>query len=103
MLDEESTTDGGTMDSMSEVSPGGLEIEFGASTGGLDFMSSNGYPEIEFGYDDATDEEDTESDEEDESQSTNAPHANGGDKMANLVSHLNLISRSTEIVAHNWQ
>ncbi len=38
-----------TEDSLSEISPGmGPNIEFEASTGGLDFMSSSGYPQIEY-------------------------------------------------------
>jgi translation initiation factor 2-alpha kinase 4 len=38
-----------TEESVSELSPGPeLDMEFGASTGGLDFMSSSGYPQIEY-------------------------------------------------------
>lgn len=38
-----------TEDFISDISPGaGPNIEFGTSTGGLDFMSSSGYPQIEY-------------------------------------------------------
>jgi translation initiation factor 2-alpha kinase 4 len=40
-----------TEDSVSEISPGAeLNVEFGNSTGGLDFMSSSGYPQIEYDH-----------------------------------------------------
>ncbi|KAK2787365.1 hypothetical protein FQN52_007269 [Onygenales sp. PD_12] len=39
------------------------DVEFGYSTSGLDFISSKGYPEIEFGYD-SDEPEDTDSDTE---------------------------------------
>jgi hypothetical protein len=77
---------------VSEISPGdGVDIQFGVSTGGLDFMSSSGYPQIEFGYDDATDE-DEESDSIDESTDPDQQGANrGGHKMPNLVSIVHLL------------
>jgi hypothetical protein len=68
------------------MSPGGPDIEFGVSTGGLDFMSSSGYPQIEFGYDDATDEDEGDSDSEEEPPSTDGQLPNGGNKMPHLVS-----------------
>jgi len=62
--DDTSTTEAATEDSVTDLSPGtGLDIEFGASTGGLDFMSSSGYPQVEFGFDD---DEETDSDEDDD-------------------------------------
>ncbi|KAH8600853.1 kinase-like protein [Bisporella sp. PMI_857] len=57
-----------TEDSTNEVSPGiAPEIEFGVSTGGLDFMSSSGYPQVEFGYDEGSDvfEEDEDGTDDD--------------------------------------
>jgi translation initiation factor 2-alpha kinase 4 len=72
---DSTTTDAVTEDSVTDVSPGiGPNIEFGASTGGLDFMSSSGYPQIEFGIDDnsETDSEDDEYNQEEES--TNPSH-----------------------------
>lgn len=67
-----------TEESASVLSPGvGLNIEFGASTGGLDFISSSGYPAIEFGYEtdenaaSSDDDDNTETDEDDESSSQN--------------------------------
>ena len=58
--DDTATTDAtATEDSVSEMSPGtGPSIEFGASTGGLDFMSSSGYPQVEFGYDEGSETDD---------------------------------------------
>ena len=89
--DEDTTTTEAatTGDSVSEMSPGtGPNIEFGISTGGLDFMSSSGYPQIEFGYDDVSDNEEDSGEEEDDI-STNpddqAPNG-GGNQRHNLVS-----------------
>ncbi|TVY91069.1 eIF-2-alpha kinase [Lachnellula willkommii] len=70
--DEDTTTTEAatTEDSGSAMSPGtGPNIEFGVSTGGLDFMSSSGYPQIEFGYDDGS--EAVEDSEEEDDDSTN--------------------------------
>ncbi|PBP24200.1 protein kinase [Diplocarpon rosae] len=65
-LDEDATTE----NSDSEMSLGtGPNVDFGISTGGLDFMSSTGYPQVAFGYDDESDE-DKDSDEEDDNDST---------------------------------
>lgn len=56
-----------TEESISAISPGeGPHIEFGVSTGGLDFISSSGYPAVEFGYE--TDENAVSSDEDDETE-----------------------------------
>ncbi len=82
------------------MSPGaGLNIEFGVSTGGLDFMSSSGYPQIEFGYDNASDnEEDSGEDEDEVSTNPNEQGPNGGgNKRHNLVGdfhRFNLLSMS---------
>ncbi|QSZ35434.1 hypothetical protein DSL72_008304 [Monilinia vaccinii-corymbosi] len=68
--DENTTTDTATEESISNISPGHSEhhIEFGTSTGGLDFMSTSGY-QIEFGYDEATDSDDEDDDEDDDEES----------------------------------
>jgi translation initiation factor 2-alpha kinase 4 len=51
---EVSDTEGSTTaagESSNAISPGtGLNVEFGYSTGGVDFISSSGYPAIEFAY-----------------------------------------------------
>jgi eukaryotic translation initiation factor 2-alpha kinase 4 len=75
------------------MSPGtGPNIEFGISTGGLDFMSSSGYPRIQFGYDDATDnEEESEEDEDEVSTNPDEPGPNGGGNQR----HNLLVSRFT--------
>ncbi|CAL3965791.1 unnamed protein product [Diplocarpon coronariae] len=78
-LDEDATTE----NSASEMSPSTApNIEFGISTGGLDFMSSSGYPQVEFGYDDESDE-DEDSNEEDENDPTSpgAQSSNGVTKQ----------------------
>ncbi|RAL67479.1 hypothetical protein DID88_008234 [Monilinia fructigena] len=56
-------------ESVSNISPERSEtrIEFGTSTGGLDFMSTSGY-QIEFGYDEATDSDDEDDEDEDEDE-----------------------------------
>ncbi|KAF1998899.1 kinase-like protein [Amniculicola lignicola CBS 123094] len=60
-------------ESETDESSQGDDVEFGASAGGLDFISSSGYPKIEFGSDGEDDEDDdgavvfgTDSDDEDE-------------------------------------
>ncbi len=65
---------------MSGVSPGGgPRIEFGTSTGGLDFMSSSGYPQIVFGDDDDESNSEEDSDEEDSTGPSDIePHGRGG-------------------------
>lgn len=64
-------------ESVNELFPG-PNIEFGASTGGLDFISSSGYPAVEFGYasdeDAISDEDETETEEDDDS--TSQSHGN---------------------------
>jgi translation initiation factor 2-alpha kinase 4 len=87
--DEETTSTeiATTEDSVSKMSPGtGPNIEFGVSTGGLDFMSSSGYPQIEFGYDDASDKDEESDDEDENSTSPDDQDANGGEGRNNLVS-----------------
>jgi translation initiation factor 2-alpha kinase 4 len=70
------------------MSPGGgPKIEFRISTGGLDFISSSGYPQIEFGYDDASDNEEDEEDEEEISTNPDEQGPNNcGNQRHNLVS-----------------
>lgn len=58
-----STEDMNTEDSRETISQDPA-IQFATSTGGLDFMSSSGYPQVEFGYDDSEAEEDSEDDDE---------------------------------------
>ncbi|KAF2868375.1 kinase-like protein [Massariosphaeria phaeospora] len=58
--DGSTTFDADDSVSESEVSPGNTagEVEFGRSTGGLDFISSSGYPKIEFGSDEESEDDD---------------------------------------------
>jgi translation initiation factor 2-alpha kinase 4 len=65
--------------SSSALSPGAdLNVGFGNSTGGLDFMSSRGYPQVEFGYDDNSDDE--SEDEDDQTTSSCNKNATGSSK-----------------------
>ncbi|MCJ1421819.1 hypothetical protein MMC32_008186 [Xylographa parallela] len=45
--------------SPSSSQPGGSMVDFGHSASGLDFISSSGYPKIEFGYDNDDDDHDS--------------------------------------------
>jgi translation initiation factor 2-alpha kinase 4 len=94
--DEETTsTEVATTDnSVSEMSPGtGPNVEFGVSTGGLDFMSSSGYPQIEFGYDDASDKDEVSDEEDENSTNPDDQDANGGEGRNNLVSYSPFLTR----------
>ncbi|KAM3081496.1 eukaryotic translation initiation factor 2-alpha kinase [Clarireedia jacksonii] len=85
--DETTTTDAATEESLSHISPGsGPNIEFGTSTGGLDFMSTSGY-QIEFGFDETTDSDDDDDEDEDEDDEESAePNDNGhGDERHALA------------------
>ena len=75
--DEVTTTDAATShNSGSAISfEGEAQIDFGTSTGGLDFMSSSGYPQIEFGYDESSDT-DAGPDEDENEPSTNLEEQN---------------------------
>lgn len=69
------------------VGNGRSSPSFGQSTGGLDFISSSGYPKIEFGYDDDDDEDAVSdgNDDDDESESSSdkdSPIAGKANKSA---------------------
>jgi translation initiation factor 2-alpha kinase 4 len=91
--DTEEDTYSTVEDSTSEIAvAAGPQIEFGASTGGLDFISSSGYPVVEFGYesdDNASldDGNDTESGEDSEfvSRSNDNESAQGEAKGQRLA------------------
>jgi translation initiation factor 2-alpha kinase 4 len=56
----------------------GPNVEFGASTGGLDFISSAGYPAVEFGYEsdeNAISDDDDQIETEEDDDSTSQSHA----------------------------
>ncbi|EMR72131.1 putative serine threonine-protein kinase gcn2 protein [Eutypa lata UCREL1] len=63
--DEESTEDSNAEESEDTVSQN-IDIQFTASAGGLDFISSSGYPNIEFGSDESESEEEYEEDDDDD-------------------------------------
>jgi len=68
--DEHSTVDSKKESEESKSSSEGsdnIEVEFGHSTGGLDFISNSaGYPNVEFGFDSGDSEEEDSEDDEDE-------------------------------------
>lgn len=89
--DTEEDTNSTAGNSTSAIShDAGLDIEFGLSTGGLDFISSSGYPAAEFNYesDESSEgEKDTELDEDVEStsQSNSNEYGQGEGKGERLV------------------
>jgi eukaryotic translation initiation factor 2-alpha kinase 4 len=70
-----------TEESVSEMSPGtGPNIEFGVSTGGLDFMSSQN---IEFGYDDESESgEDADDDDDSTNPDSQGMNGDGNEQLA---------------------
>ncbi|RDW70020.1 putative cpc-3 protein [Coleophoma crateriformis] len=91
VLDGSETEDDTTEDAITEQSPSelshgtGPNIDFGASTGGLDFMSSSGFPQVEFGYDSDSGSEEEDDDLDRESTSPDDEVANGGSAGNQLV------------------
>ncbi|RFU35895.1 hypothetical protein B7463_g467, partial [Scytalidium lignicola] len=83
--DDDVTTEGReTDDGVSQQSAdSGPNIDFGASTGGLDFMSSSGYPQIEFGYDEGSDTD--EDNEANDFTSSDGNIINGGGHSHNQL------------------
>lgn len=75
------------------MSPGGVPSLSIEPSGGLDFISSRGYPEIEFGYDSGSEEEGSD-DEIDDSTSADIRGHNGvmSPGKNNLVSGQRLIA-----------
>lgn len=86
---ESSTDDPSTEESRDTISHEN-EIQFTTSTGGLDFMSSSGYPDVTFGYDESESEDDEaieQDGESDDDDSDVGSVADGSDlsKGQNLV------------------
>lgn len=63
-----------------------LDAQFDQSTGGLDFISSSGFPQIEFGYDE-TSEEGSENGEEDDESSDSDAASQESQVKEQLVAH----------------
>jgi translation initiation factor 2-alpha kinase 4 len=80
---ETSTEGGATEDSMDTASHS-MNIEFGASSRGLDFMSSSGYPAVEFGYDESESEDDDDATGNEDDTSSSEEDSEAGDKVAEL-------------------
>lgn len=85
--DEDASTEGqttegtqGTQDTVSQAP----DVQF-TSTGGLDFMSSSGYPQVEFGYDSEEDEEDDDIAVEDDDESSSDEEESGSNPASPLV------------------
>ena len=78
--------------SMSQIDSS--RIDFGHSTPGLDFISSSGYPKIEFGYESGEDEQDSEAvlDEDDDDERDDH---DGGPKDKNISSPVERRRRSS--------
>jgi translation initiation factor 2-alpha kinase 4 len=77
-----STTEMGTDYSQDDTISHSVNIEFAASSRGLDFMSSSGYPEVQFGYDDSEEEsEDDQTDGDDDETSSEEDNSEAGDKF----------------------
>ena len=77
----ETSTEGiTTADSQGTISQD-IDIEFAPSTGGLDFVSSSGYPNIEFGYDESGSENEDEQDSDDSEASKTEDDSDGGNSV----------------------
>jgi len=83
-----------SLDPSSMFSPGTNDLSFGPSTGGLDFISSSGYPKIEFGSNSDSSGTDDEEDEEEKtsSESNSSSDSEGSTdsvETSKLLSHVN--------------
>ena len=107
--DATSTEVATTEHSVSQISPGhGPSLDIGTS-GGLDFISSRGYPEIEFGYsgeseDDAISDDDDDDDDDSTSLDEEGHHGKSPVKN-NLVCLIflfaSMITRNNYIITHS--
>ncbi len=97
LSDTEEEAVSSTEDSL--VSPkGGTSIEFGHSTGGLDFISSSGYPKIQFGYDSEEESSDSESESSELGQPKAARPTLGDDDNALSLKRTRSSSRNVRSV-----
>lgn len=60
----ETSTENTTIEDSTETVSQSVNIQFATSTGGFDYISSGGYPHIEFGYDSADDDDNGNGNEE---------------------------------------
>ena len=65
--EDETSTEGATTDESGDTVSQNIDIQFTTSAGGLDFISSSGYPNAEFGSDESETEEEYEEDDEEDS------------------------------------
>jgi len=87
LASDDSGDENGSLDPSSMFSPGTNDISFGPSTGGLDFISSSGYPKIEFGGD--SDSSDVEVEGEDETSSESSDDSTDSVETSKLLSYGN--------------
>jgi len=66
---DDASTEDATTDGSGQFESNGLNIEFATDTGGLDFISSTGYPAIEFEAHDSDSEDSEEDSDSDETES----------------------------------
>ena len=78
-----SATEGESVSALGES-----DIAFGQSTGGLDFISSSGFPKIEFGYDSGVDDASSEAVEDDDSSSEDEIEEYSGMRDAEQIQKL---------------
>lgn len=79
----ETSTEGVNTEGSQGTFSQGVDVEFATSKGGLDFMSSSGYPQVEFGFDDTEGESDDDDEELDESSGSESESETGGDGEIN--------------------
>ncbi|KAF6819783.1 hypothetical protein CSOJ01_01190 [Colletotrichum sojae] len=88
-----STEDLNTEDSRDTISHDPV-IHFATSTGGLDFMSSSGYPQVEFGYDDSEAEDDSEEDDEEDEDDSDEETGSEDEDSQGAVGHIQRQARA---------
>ncbi|TDZ74173.1 eIF-2-alpha kinase GCN2 [Colletotrichum trifolii] len=83
----ETSTEDMTEDSRDTISQDPA-IHFATSTGGLDFMSSSGYPQVEFGYDDSDAVDDSDEDDEDDDDDSDEESGSDDDDSHRPLVHV---------------
>ncbi|KAL0943971.1 protein kinase [Colletotrichum truncatum] len=89
----DTSTEDMTEDSRETISQDPV-IHFATSTGGLDFMSSSGYPQVEFGYDDSEGDDDDDEDDEDEEDDSEDDSDSDDDDSHRAVGNVQRHARS---------
>lgn len=84
--EDETSTDESDVEESEETVSQNIDIQFTASAGGLDFISSSGYPNIEFGSDESESEEEYEDEDDDSDDDSDEETSSVRDRVANLPS-----------------